>query len=88
MTNDLALQLMSQMLWNALLIGGPVLLLAMAVGVLISIIQVVTQIQDASLAFVPKLLAVFAILVAFGPWMLRRLVAYTATLIAGIPALF
>lgn len=88
MTNDLALQLMSQMLWAALLIAGPVLLLSMAVGVLVSVIQVVTQVQDASLSFVPKMLAVFVALVVFGPWMLKKLVNYASAVIGGIPSLF
>lgn len=88
MTNDLALQLMSQMLWAALLIAGPVLLLSMVVGVLISVIQVVTQVQDASLSFVPKMLAVFVAMVAFGPWMLKKLVNYATSVIGSIPSLF
>lgn len=88
MTNDLALELMSQMLWAALLIAGPVLLLSMVVGVLISVIQVVTQVQDASLSFVPKMLAVFVAMVAFGPWMLKKLVNYATSVIGSIPSLF
>ncbi|GGY28755.1 flagellar biosynthetic protein FliQ [Paludibacterium paludis] len=82
------MQLMSQMMWSALLIAGPILLLSVAVGVLVSLFQVVTQIQDASLAFVPKLLAVFIALVCFGPWMLKRLVSFATSMVGGIPGQF
>lgn len=85
MTGDSALQLVSQMLWAAVQIAAPMLLLAMLVGVLVSIAQVVTQIQEASLTFVPKLLTIILVMVAFGPWMLRKLVAYSSGVIASIP---
>lgn len=88
MNSDLSLQLMSQMVWMALAIAGPILLFSLVVGVLVSVIQVVTQIQDASLAFVPKLLAVFAALLMFGPWMLKSLVNYAVSVIGSIPSLF
>lgn len=85
MTGDTALQLVAQMLWAAAQIAAPMLLLAMLVGVLVSIAQVVTQIQEASLTFVPKLLTVVLVMVAFGPWMLRKLVAYSVGVISSIP---
>ncbi|POZ60865.1 flagellar biosynthetic protein FliQ [Chromobacterium alticapitis] len=88
MSSDLSLQLMSQLMWMALVIAGPILLFSLVVGVLVSVIQVVTQIQDASLAFVPKLLAVFAALLLFGPWMLKSLVNYASGVIGSIPSLF
>lgn len=85
MTGDTALQLMSQMLWAGVMIAAPLLIVIMLVGIFISIIQVVTQIQETSLAFVPKIIALVLALVAFGPWMLRRLVTYSASVIANIP---
>lgn len=85
-TGDAALQLMSDMLLAALLIGAPVLGLSMLVGLVVSILQVVTQIQEMSLTFVPKLIAVAATLIAFGPWMLKRLLGYAIHLIANIPS--
>jgi flagellar biosynthesis protein FliQ len=85
MTGDTALQLMSKMLWAGVQIAAPLLIITMLVGVLISIIQVVTQIQDASLAFVPKIIALVIVLLMFGPWMLRKLVNYSASVIANIP---
>lgn len=85
MTEDIALQLVAQMLWAGVLIAAPILLLTMLVGVLVSILQVVTQIQEVSLSFVPKILAVVLILLVFGPWMLKRLVSYSASVISSIP---
>lgn len=72
----------------ALLISAPILGLSMLVGLVVSILQVVTQIQDVSLVFVPKLLSVVLALVLFGPWMLSMLLRYATTLIGNIPAYF
>lgn len=88
MSGDVALQLLARMLWVAVLIAAPLLLITMAVGLLVSIFQVVTQIQDMSLSFIPKLLTVVVVLVAFGPWMLKQLVGYSAAVISSIPSYF
>lgn len=85
MTGDAALQLVSRMLWAGVSIALPLLLITMIVGVLVSIFQVVTQIQEVSLSFIPKILTVVLVLVVLGPWMLKRLVSYSAAVIAGIP---
>jgi flagellar biosynthetic protein FliQ len=85
---ELALALASDTLWTALLVGAPVLLLSMVVGLVISIFQVVTQIQEASLSFVPKIAAVLLALVAFGPWMLSIIVQFATRLIGNIPTYF
>ena len=86
MTEDLALQLMAQMLGVGLLVAAPILGLSMLAGLLVSVVQVVAQIQEMSLTFVPTLLVVAAVMVAFGPWMLGKLLAYASALIGGIPA--
>lgn len=88
MTGELALQLTGEMLIAALVIGAPILGLSMLVGLAISILQVVTQIQEMSLTFIPKVVAVVAVLFAFGPWMLRKLLTYSSALIGGIPGYF
>lgn len=88
MTPDLALQMLADLLWNALLIAAPLLAVTLVVGLLISVIQVVTQVQEASLTFIPKLVASVVVLVLCGPWMLKRLVAFSASLIASIPTYF
>lgn len=88
MTSDAALQLVSHMLWIGLLIMAPMLILVMVVGVLVSIFQVVTQIQEMSLSFIPKIITVVLVLQVFGPWMLRLLVNYSAQVISSIPSYF
>ena len=88
MDSDVALRLVSQLLWNAALICAPVLGLTLLVGLIISILQVVTQIQDASLTFIPKVVTAVVAMVAFGPWMLRTLLKYATDLIANIPSYF
>jgi flagellar biosynthetic protein FliQ len=85
MRADLALQLLADVLWNALLIGAPLLAVTLAVGLLVSVLQVVTQVQETSLTFIPKVIAAVIVLVVCGPWMLKRLVAFSSGLIVGIP---
>lgn len=75
------------MLWTAVLVGAPVIGMAMLVGLVVSVLQVVTQIQEMTLTFVPKLVAVFLVLLVGGGWMLSRLVGYSAKLITQIPQL-
>lgn len=88
MTSDLALQLVSHMLWTGLLILAPLMTLVMVVGIMVSIFQVVTQIQEMSLSFIPKIVTVVLVLQVFGPWMLKTLVNFSAQMISGIPGYF
>ena len=88
MTEALALQLMGDMLMAALVIGAPVLGLSMLVGLLISILQVVTQVQEMSLTFVPKIVTVVVTMIVFGPWMLKKLIQFSSSVISNIPAYF
>lgn len=69
-----------QALFLALILTGPPVLIAMLVGLTISILQATTQIQEQTLTFVPKLFAIVATLALAGPWMLTQLVAFTASL--------
>jgi flagellar biosynthetic protein FliQ len=87
MNQDTVVQLASQAMTLALKVAGPLLLAAMLVGLLVSIFQAVTQIQEQSLTLIPKIVAVAAISVLLGPWMLDQLVSYTAGLYASIPTL-
>lgn len=68
-----------------LLISAPVLIVGLVVGVAISLFQAVTQIQEMTLVFVPKIVAVMVVLVAALPWMINLLVTYTHNLFANIP---
>ena len=67
-------------LWVVLKLGGPVLVVALVVGLVVSLLQAVTQINEPTLAFVPKLLMLFASLALLGPFMVSTLDAYTHTL--------
>ncbi len=88
MTPDFALQVFAKMFSTALLVSAPVLGLTMLVGLLISIIQVVTQVQESSLTFVPKLLTAGVATLIFGSWMLRKLAQFAVELWTGIPSMF
>ena len=88
MHSDLALRMMADLFWTALTICAPVLGMTLAVGLFVSILQVTTQIQEASLTFIPKLVAAGVALVLFGPWMLRKLTQFAVQLWVGIPSMF
>jgi flagellar biosynthetic protein FliQ len=85
---DAAMTLTSDMLWTAVLIAAPVIGVSTLVGLLVSILQVVTQIQESSLSFVPKLVAAVGTLLVLGGWMLSTLSRYATQLIANIPSYF
>jgi flagellar biosynthetic protein FliQ len=87
-TSDLALHMMADLFWTGFLVCGPVLGATMAVGLLISIIQVVTQVQEMSLTFVPKLLVAGVCLITLGPWMLHKLSQFSVQLWSSIPSMF
>lgn len=88
MHSDLAIHMMADLFWTGLLVCLPVLGLVMLVGIAISVLQVVTQVQEMSLTFVPKLVTAGIALVVCGPWMLRTLSQYTTRLWSGIPSMF
>lgn len=88
MTSDLALQLLRDVLWHGLLISAPLLIITLVVGLIVTIFQVVTQVQEMSLTFVPKIIAAVVTLVVLGPWMLKTLLAFSSSLIVNIPTYF
>lgn len=85
MSNDLAIYLSKQLLWHALLIAAPVIIAALICGLFISIIQVVTQIQDSTLSIVPKILVVVLMLMLCGEWMLHSLIEFAQSIFLNIP---
>lgn len=87
MTPESVMSLGSQAIQVSLLLGAPLLLVALVVGLIISIFQAATQINEATLSFIPKLLAVFATLVAAGPWMLAQMLDFMRQLFSSIPQL-
>ena len=72
-------------LWLAVLLAGPMLGAALAVGLFIGVIQAATQIQEMTLSFIPKLLALVIVLFVVGPWMLRIIVTFSERLFIEIP---
>jgi len=80
LSSEFVLSLAQKGVMTILLITGPLLILALGVGLLVSIFQATTQIQEQTLAFVPKIVAVLAGLVFFGPWMLSKMIEFTATI--------
>ena len=80
MSSEFVLSLAQRGVMTILLITGPLLILALAVGLLVSIFQATTQIQEQTLAFVPKIVAVLGGLVFFGPWMLSKMIEFTSSI--------
>jgi flagellar biosynthetic protein FliQ len=87
MDQDTVINLASQAMSLAFKVAGPLLLGAMVVGLLVSIFQAVTQIQEQSLTLIPKIAIIAVIVVLLGPWMLDQMVAYTTNLYSSIPTL-
>ena len=87
MTPDRALDFMNDMLWSAAVIGGPVMLATLLVGLTVSIFQVATQIQEITLSYVPKIVTAGVMLVILGPWMLSKLTSFARDLYLTIPSI-
>jgi flagellar biosynthetic protein FliQ len=68
----------------AMLISAPLLLTALAVGLAVSVVQAATQINEMTLSFIPKLIAIFAVMIIAGPWMLAMLTDYMSRILTGI----
>jgi flagellar biosynthetic protein FliQ len=87
MTPEMVVSIGRQALEMTLMLAAPLLLTALAVGLIVGIFQAATQINEMTLSFIPKLLAMAAVLAITGPWMIRQLVEYTRGLIESIPGL-
>ncbi|MDJ0911270.1 MAG: flagellar biosynthesis protein FliQ [Woeseiaceae bacterium] len=87
MTPEMVTTIGQQALWVTMLIAAPLLLSALAVGLLIGMFQAATQINEMTLSFIPKLLVLVGALVVAGPWMLSVIVNYTRQLMEQIPSL-
>jgi flagellar biosynthetic protein FliQ len=84
MNSEFVLILAQQGIYTILMVAGPILLLALAVGLLVSIFQATTQIQEQTLAFIPKIVAVLVGLIFFGPWMLSTMVEFTSNIFTNL----
>jgi flagellar biosynthetic protein FliQ len=87
MDQSTAINLATQAMTLAMEVGGPLLLVGLAVGLVVSLFQAVTQIQEQTLSFIPKIVGVALVIVVLGPWMLNQLVSYTQNLFHSIPGL-
>lgn len=87
MTPDRALDYMNAMLWSAALVAGPVMLATLLVGLVVSVMQVATQIQEITLSYVPKILVAGVMLIVLGPWMVAQLTTFARDLYLTIPSL-
>ena len=85
MTEGLVLSIAQEAVWLMLKLAGPILGLGLAVGLVVSVIQATTQINEQTLSFLPKLAAMILALVIFGPWMLTNLMDFTRSLLVGLP---
>ena len=85
MTPELVMNIGRQAIEMMLILAGPLLLSALFIGLIISIFQAATQINEQTLSFVPKLVGIFLVLILAGPWMLQMMVDYIRRLFESIP---
>ncbi len=84
MTQEVVLEISSRAIMTTLMVAGPLLLTGLVVGLAISIFQAVTQINEMTLTFIPKILAIFFILILLLPWMLDKFLSFTAEIFNSI----
>jgi flagellar biosynthetic protein FliQ len=87
MNQDTVVNLAAQAMSLGLKVAGPLLAVGLVIGLLVSIFQAVTQIQEQSLSLIPKIIGIAVVVMVLGPWMLGQLVAYTTALFTSIPVL-
>ncbi|MBR3458639.1 MAG: flagellar biosynthesis protein FliQ [Selenomonadaceae bacterium] len=85
MSGDVVIQLAQEALMVVLLVSAPMLGLGLIVGLMVSVFQATTSIQEQTLAFIPKIVAVFVAILIFGPWMLRIMVGYVTNVLVNLP---
>ena len=80
MTEELVMKLINEAFWMMLKVTLPVLIVGLFVGIAVGIFQATTQIQEATLSFIPKLIAIFAVILLLGNWMINLMIEYTKEL--------
>lgn len=78
MSEEMVLTIGSEAIKTIIMLAGPMLFAAMAVGIIVSVLQAVTQINEATLTFIPKMIAIIVVLAVMAPWMLEVLTHYTS----------
>jgi flagellar biosynthesis protein FliQ len=84
MSQEMVISLAEKGIYITMVVAGPLLIIALVVGLIISIFQATTQIQEQTLAFVPKIVAVLLGIVFLGPWMLSHLLSYTSDIFSNL----
>ncbi|SDP23668.1 flagellar biosynthesis protein FliQ [Selenomonas ruminantium] len=85
MSGDLVVQLGQEALFIVMIVAAPMLGLGLMVGLMVSVFQATTSIQEQTLAFIPKIIAVFVAILIFGPWMLRIMTEYLTNILVNLP---
>lgn len=84
MTQNFVIYIAREALTTVILVSGPILVVSLVIGLLVSIFQATTSIQEQTLAFVPKIIGVMVAVVFFGPWMLKVLLAFSGNILANL----
>jgi flagellar biosynthesis protein FliQ len=87
MTQDTVVSVAVSAMELALKVGAPIMLVGLVIGLAVSVFQAVTQIQEQTLSFIPKIVGMAVLVVIAGPWMLSQLITWTQNLYAGIPSM-
>jgi flagellar biosynthetic protein FliQ len=85
MTEDMVISLGRDAIWTTVLLASPLLISALVVGLIVSIIQAVTQINEATLTFIPKMLTIVIVMIVLAPWMTQMITSYTTELFTSLP---
>ncbi|HEX7753306.1 MAG TPA: flagellar biosynthetic protein FliQ [Novosphingobium sp.] len=87
MSQGQAIDMLNRLMWEAVVVAGPLLAAVLLVGLLISVLQATTQLQEMTLSYVPKMLVSAVLLIFLGPWMIGRMAQFAVGLIRTIPSL-
>jgi flagellar biosynthesis protein FliQ len=87
MTESYVLSLAQNAVTVTLIVAGPILLISLLIGSLISLVQAATQINEATLTFIPKMIGIIGVLLLLGSWMLQQLLVFTSNLFTSLPTL-
>jgi flagellar biosynthetic protein FliQ len=85
MTEDIVISLGRDAIWTTVLLASPLLISALVVGLVVSIIQAVTQINESTLTFIPKMLTIVVVMIILAPWMTQMITSYTTELFTSLP---
>ena len=85
MTEDIVLNLGREAIWTTVALASPLLIASLVVGLVVSIFQAVTQINESTLTFIPKMLAIVVVMVVLAPWMTQMITSYTTELFTSLP---